>query len=571
MQLTSTYNKNSILKKFNISSATLDNWIRNSIPHALNNNEYSLGVIEKFIKDNRKLESRANKKNSGNIEYPKELVKYLNNSEWVKDYICFIDGKDKTNIANEIIDLYRSRLTGVEPINNLAAIIPHNELYSYSVAYQILLDSGDKSKTGAYYTPKFIVQAIVESLVSKDKKFLEPCCGVGFYTIEYIIAYKNKFNCFPDGLIYSNEIDPISAEITRLNIINLTKDKMPNFTVTCGDGLTLPYNDIDLIITNPPYGIKYNYSEMKTTEIFSHFIHKTLSQYLSKNGLMNFILPYSVLSVEKHKEIRKYFLTKYTVENIKHYGKSFDGVFSDIVSLQIVNKKPRNNIIKMSNGENKEIPQLLFVKNDFKITHINEKDIEALEDYYSVPHCTLNDATFALGIVTGDNSSFVFNEVPSQSYKEIISGKEIYSGKIDYKEKKYILNNPSKYQQKPDMSLFLKKKIIYKFISKEIVSAVDTSGILTLNSANLIILKNGSGLEEEYVSAILNSKLINHIYKMKFGNPLKVLKKSIQELPIFIFSNEVNKKIVENYKKGLHADNDLIIEENVKKYIFTKK
>lgn len=566
MLLNSTCQKNEVLSKFNISSATLDNWVRTSIPNALIENNYDLSIIEKFVKDNKKLESRANKKKNTSIEYPKELVKYLNHNEWVAEYIKYIQGKDRDSISNEIINLYKERLNDIQSQYPLAEIIPHDDLYSYSVAYQILLDAGDKSKTGAYYTPKFIVQAIVESLVAKGKKFLEPCCGVGFYTIEYIRAYKNKFNCFPDGLIYSNEIDPISAEITRLNIINLTGNEMKNFYVTCSEGLSLPYTDIDLVITNPPYGIKYKYSSMNTTEIFSHFIHKTLSQYLSKDGVMNFILPYSVLSVEKHKEIRKYFLENYTVENIKHYGKSFDGVFSDIVSIQIIKQKSKNNIIKMINGEEKEVPQKLFIQNDYKITHVNQNDVNLISKYYKHPHCTLSDATFALGIVTGDNKNFVLEKEPTNILcKEIISGKEVGKGIISYEYKKFIIDTPNKYQQKPDMSLFLKKKIIYKFISKEIVSAVDTKGTLTLNSANLILINNG--LSEEYVSAILNSELINRIYKMKFGNPLKVLKKSIQELPIFLFEKAVQDKIIENYKNGFHKENDQIIEENVNKFI----
>lgn len=570
MQPRKVYDKNSILQKFNISSATLDNWIRTSIPNARNGNEYDVYIIENFIKNTNKLKSMANKKSNTDFICYSELLKYLNNDEWVSDFIKIMYKMETTDIANEIVYLYENRLLGIEPVSYLSSIIPHNDFYSYSVAYQILLNSGDKSKMGAYYTPKFIVQGIVESLVERDKKFLEPCCGVGFYTIEYIIAYKNKFNCFPDGLIYSNEIDPISAEITRLNIINLTKDKMPNFTVTCGDGLTLPYNDIDLIITNPPYGIKCNYSMMKTKEIFSHFIHKSLHQYLSKNGKMNFVLPSSVLSIERHKEIRKYILTKHTLESVKYYGKSFDGVFSDIVSIQITNKEPKNNTTLLLNDEVNRVPQIFFEKNDYKITNMSEEDIKFIEGCYNFPHFRLSDeiATFAMGIVTGNNSNFIFDEIPKQQYKEIISGKEVSLGNINYQRKKYILDAPSKYQQKPDMSLFLNKKIIYKFISNSIISAVDTSGILTLNSANFILLKNG--IEEEYVSALLNSKLVNHIYRMKFGNPLKVLKTNIQELPIFIFSSEINKQIVDNYKNGLHLYNDLIIEDNIKNYISQK-
>lgn len=582
------YAKNEILSIFNISSATLDNWIRTSIPEALVGSLYHLETIEKFIQSTQKLESRANKKKSDSLEYPKTLVKYLKDSSWVQHYLSYIQDKDKQTISDEIISIYKNRLNNVSSDSFLANLIPHNDLYSYSVAYQILLDSGEKSKTGAYYTPQFIVQEVVQSLVSKDKKYLEPCCGVGFYTLEYIQAYHAKFGTYPNGLIYANELDPISAEITRLNILQLTQHQMPDFYVSQGDGLQLALEDMDLVITNPPYGIKYKYPAMDTTEIFSHFIHKSLSQFLNTNGVFNFILPTSVLSVAKHKEIRKYILDNYQIEYIKHYGKSFDGVFSDVISLQIRKAPPlihnsRNiHTIQLIQEENnqvitKKVSQQTFIDNDYTITFIDEEENQMIEQYYSIPHVTLQNCTFALGIVTGDNANFVF-EGPSsdKSFKEIISGKEINKGTIDFQKKKYILDEPDRYQQKPSMSLFQEKKIIYKFISKEIVSAVDTTGILTLNSANLIVLNpsiktpEGESLSEEYISAILNSQSINRLYQMKYGNPLKVLKKSLQELPIFLFNKEIRNIIIANYMAGKHDINNQLIEAQINLYLSSR-
>lgn len=575
------YAKNEILNILNISSATLDNWIRTSIPEALVGSLYHLETIEKFIQSTQKLESRANKKKSDSLEYPKTLVKYLKDSSWVQSYLSYIQDKDKQLISDEIISIYRNRLNNVSSDSFLSTLIPHNDLYSYSVAYQILLDSGEKSKTGAYYTPQFIVQEVIQSLVHKDKKYLEPCCGVGFYTLEYIKAYHERFGSYPNGLIYANELDSVSAEITRLNILQLTQNQMSDFYVSQGDGLQLALEDMDLVITNPPYGIKYKYPAMDTTEIFSHFIHKSLSQFLKTDGIFNFILPTSVLSVAKHKEIRKYILDNFKIEYIKHYGKSFDGVFSDVISLQIRKVSPtlqdsRNihtvQIIQEENDQviTKKVSQQTFIDNDYTITFIDDDENNMMKQYYSIPHVTLKDCTFALGIVTGDNANFVFdNPSPDKSFKEIISGKEVSKAAIDFSKKKYILDEPNRYQQKPSMSLFQEKKIIYKFISKEIISAVDTTGILTLNSANFIVLNpsvttpEGEILSEEYISAILNSQSINCIYQMKYGNPLKVLKKSLQELPIFIFDKNIRDNIVSNYLSGKHHENNLIIEEQI--------
>ena len=71
-------------------------------------------------------------------------------------------------------------------------------------------------------------------------------------------------------------------------------------------------------------------------------------------------------------------------------------------------------------------------------------------------------------------------------------------------------------------------------------------------------------LSEEYISALLNSEVINKIYQLKFGSQIKVLKKSLQDLPIFIFNKEVQKKIVDNYKMNEHDKNDLIINSELR-------
>lgn len=555
--------KNDVLELFKISSATLSNWVRTSIPQALDDDDlYDIHTINNFIKTQSKLNSRANKKLNNSIEVPKELLNYLNDKDWVCKFVNYLNGKDKEYVASEIVKLYSDRLSDIKNECELSLIIPHGDLYSYSVAYQLILNSGDKNKNGAYYTPKFIVQEIVESLVSENKTFLEPCCGVGFFVVEYIRSYYSRFNKYPEKLIFANELDSYSAKITELNIRNLTNNQMKHFVVTCGDGLNLNYHNIDLIITNPPYGIKNKYNNLKTTEIFSHFIHRSIVNYLKPNGILNFILPYSVLSVGKHKEIRKILLEQFNIHYIKHYGKSFDGVFSDIIALEISKNYTEDNKIRMVNGEINEIYQKSLTSNNCIISNINKDDSKYFDDLFKIPHITLKDCTFALGVVTGNNAKFISNEKNDDSI-EIISGKEVLVGKINYEGKKYILNKPELYQQKPNMNLFNNKKIIYKFISNKIISAVDDKKILTINSANIIILDKSLHLTEEYVSAILNSKLVNDLYSKKFGQPIKVLKNYLQQLPIFLFDKHIQNQIVENYKNGHHSINDEIIKNEV--------
>lgn len=554
-------NKVEVLETLNISALTLDNWIKNFIPEAYSNQKYDLRIIYDFISRENKLSQRANKKHCKDKEVPKELIKYLENSQWLDNFLLYIEGKDFDFVAEELIHTLQQRIYKMVCYDNLESIIPYNEMYAFSVAYQILLNSGEKSRTGAYYTPKFIVNDILESTIEENKTMLEPCCGVGFFVIEFIKIYLQKFKTLPQNLVFCNDIDPYAIQITKLNIEYYFPNL--NFQIKCENGLTLSWDrKFDFIITNPPYGIKHKHNTLRTTEIFSQFIYSSLFNYLENFGIMNFVLPSSVLSVSKHKEICKIILDKFSLEKIKLYGKSFQGVFSDIVYVQIKNSSIKNNQVHLILQNLSYCPQQKFIDNNYIISIDSSNEDTTIDDYFKVPHIKLDQAKFSLGIVTGNNDFFV-SDKEKKNTLPILSGKEIEPGVILYHQQKYILNLFDKFQQKPKHSTFLENKIIYRFISNKIITAVDYSGTLTLNSANFFLLGN-INLPLEYVSAILNSDIMGKIHKSKNGNPLKILKQHLQILPIFIFSKNIQNIIVQNYHKGFHKENNLIIEKQIR-------
>lgn len=560
--------KNEILEILNISALTLDNWIKNFIPKALSKQIYDLSLIRQFILKENKLSQRANKKLSTNKDVPKELIKYLEQTDWLVNFLLYISDKSYNLVAEELIHTLQQRIYKMRCHDPLESILPYNELYAFSVAYQILLNSGEKSRTGAYYTPKFIVNDILENTIEFEKTILEPCCGVGFFVLEYIKIYYSKFKVLPQKLVFCNDIDPYAVQITKLNI-ELFYPEL-EFQIKCENGLELSWNrKFDFIITNPPYGIKHKHSSLRTTEIFSQFIYSSLFKYLEKDGIMNFVLPSSVLSVSKHKEIRQIILDNFSLEKIKFYGKSFQGVFSDIVYIQIKNIPIKNPQVHLILQNLSYFSQQTFIDNNYVICIDQSIDHTKIEDYYKVPHTTLAQANFSLGIVTGNNEFFLSNKSNNNTLP-ILSGKDIEPGLILYKNQKHILNLFDKFQQKPKNKTFLENKIIYRFICNKIISAVDFSGTLTLNSANFIVVPHLS-LPLEYISAILNSDIIDKIHKVKNGNSLKVLKQHLKILPIFIFSKQIQTIIVHNYNKGFHKENNLIIEKQIRFYLLTQK
>ena len=75
-------------------------------------------------------------------------------------------------------------------------------------------------------------------------------------------------------------------------------------------------------------------------------------------------------------------------------------------------------------------------------------------------------------------------------------------------------------------------KLIYRFISKDLVFFCDTRQRYILNSANMLILDDDFPLGAKQLAEIMNSDLTNWLFKQLFHTH-KVLRGDLEVLPIF--------------------------------------
>ena len=109
------------------------------------------------------------------------------------------------------------------------------------------------------------------------------------------------------------------------------------------------------------------------------------------------------------------------------------------------------------------------------------------EKVFALNFVTLKDnAEWALGVVTGDNKKFISGSKVKGS-EPILTGKDIKRF-ITKEAENFIVFEPKLFQQvAPEEKYRAKEKLLYKFISKELVMAYDANQTLTLNSANILI------------------------------------------------------------------------------------
>lgn len=523
-----------------ISIATMRNWTR-----TWTNNFSS------------KLKSRANKRLSEKRFIPEEYAKYTSIIEWaywyydlwftIKEIIFSIALNLTKNISNSFLDweLKKWEIWNDRIIQEFLEIDIEWEWDILWGVYQSLLTEWEKNKKWSYYTPDYVVINQINDFFTDGKKIIDPCCWTGQYLIN--IPSSDPLN------IWGADLDEMAVKIARLNL--MIKYKNINFepNIFHTDSLLIEWwlfgqsllqeDFFDIVLTNPPWWSKiekkYSWYSITSWESFSYFIERWL-KLLKKWGVLSYILPESILNVKTHEDIRKVMLN-YDILSIHELWRIFTWVFTPAIRIDIKKQDEDWNIDIYSNDKNYTINKKLFQENSnltFSI-HINEDDNDILQKIYSKNSIFLNNdnSLWALWIVTWNNKEFI-SETQKDWYIPVYTWKEVLEYKL-WKAKKYLLYNPEKYQQMAPLDRYkANPKLIYKFISKKLVFSLDTEGVFTLNSANIIVPKIEYPIK--VITALFNSELYQQIFQKKF-NSIKVLKSHIQELPLPILEkNEYN-------------------------------
>lgn len=163
---------------------------------------------------------------------------------------------DKGSLG-ELIDLISSTDVGTAEARSIDVL---GQVYEYFLG-QFALAEGQKG--GQFYTPKGIVQLLVEMLEPYEGRVFDPCCGSGgmFVQSDKFIKshqdYYRKTGKKADISIYGQESNQTTWRLARMNLairqIDATNVKWNNE----GSFLNNAHRDLkaDYIIANPPFNV----------------------------------------------------------------------------------------------------------------------------------------------------------------------------------------------------------------------------------------------------------------------------------------------------------------------------
>ena len=430
--------------------------------------------------------------------------------------------------------------------------LPTDERDLLGLLYQCFLLEGEKNRKGSYYTPYAVAKNMVHGLdFSKNQTFFDPCCGSGAFLLALEGASPNQ--------IFACDNDPIAVMIAKINMLLKYKTKIIEPQIDCCDYLNYYFNtsfdkkSFNYIISNPPWGaaiIDKNGNQVTTRESFSYFFEKAFS-HLSKDGLIRFLLPESVLNVKTHKNFRKFLLDNTDIQTITLYDSSFSGVqtrYIDIETRRKMRALSQQNEIRITSwdkaclirNERKIKKACFYLTNNLNFSFLSDSNLEKVQKILSKGKYNLKDSVWGLGIVTGDNKKHLKTK-QGKGLEPIYTGKEIESYTLQA-QKYFIKYKRTEYQQVANDEIYrADEKLVYKFISKNLVFAYDDSKSLVLNSANILIPRI-PGMSVKTVLAFLNSSTFKFLYKSLFGE-IKILKGNLMELPFPEISEETDKKL----------------------------
>ncbi len=338
------------------------------------------------------------------------------------------------------------------------------------------------------------------------------------------------------------------------------------------------FTGFDAIIGNPPYisiedlekkhlnyykeFYKYFYHRY---DIFACFIERSLS-LIKENGYLSFIQPSVFLNSKSFYKIREFLVKENTILNIDLLK---DGVFEKatvptmIIGLQ--KTKSIDNQIKISKDifqTFNHINQNYYLKTENFIFNLE------LSEKVNKFIANVTEKTITLGeiarvsnaINTGKLSQYIVkgNTISDKKYIKVLKGGSIKRWNFIF-ENYFLEDKFDDFVSLGDVKVLSEPKIMMKRIGKKFEACFDDSGIAALHTVHTIRVTN-KNFDLKYILALLNSKLINYIYKLRVPVKGDVFPEFRvfdlnKQIPIKIISIEKQQPFIDKVNKILELKN----------------
>lgn len=432
--------------------------------------------------------------------------------------------------------------------------------------YEKGLDEEVRKMIGVYYTPKLIIEYIMEKTLYKHNiienpypRVLDMSCGCGNFLI---VAYEVLYKMFSENLtqlsqkydktywvrenihehiikncIFGVDIDTFALDILRYSLkikdeLGSSYESIYKRNIICSEALTYDFSDkFDYIIGNPPYvghkNIDKSYREIlnrKYSEVYKDkadlyfcFIKKAIDM-LPSDGKISLIVPRYFLESHSAKDLRKYINEHVFIEEcVDFLGANIFksvGISSCIVTLGKHKKKRSSNVfrVKDEDFDTKDIRNLS--------DHIRNGNFEEL----SIKKCDDGD-----WIIVDEDTEKIYRAFQDKCIYKLGDIVDNFQGIITGCDKAFIYENNDEITKKIN-SKYIKKWVKNKNIRKYIIDESKYSLIYS----DSMIEGNDLDLFKEYIAAYIEKlqnrreckKNIRKWYELQWGRNEEIFERT---------------------------------------------
>lgn len=489
------------------------------------------------------LVSEASIRNWIKTGYLEQAGKNTITLESFNQFKCHVIGKEKlTKMANKSEKFGHDHLKLVQTFSRLVGDMTETG-DSISQQYEASLSESYKNKEGIFYTPLEVARKLFEQLPGdcSNLTFCDPCCGTG----NFLIAALERG--FRPSNIYGFDIDETAIEIARRRLMDL--DIGEEISLKSGDFLQEAISGkieaFDVVFTNPPWGKKIPKNERDylaralgsgESKDTSAIFFSACLMILKQSGYLGMLFQEAFFNVATFESARVKALDL-QVKALIDFGKPFEGLVTKARAI-VIRNLPADDSMTIIHSEKR--PSTLLAQNSFRtnpksIISFNQSpsDANVIQHLLSIEHRTLKgNASYGLGIVTGNNTKYCLPEM-CNDHIAVYRGADITRTGLK-PASAFIPKDLSVYQQVAPLELYkANEKLIYKFISSELVFFHDTEQRFMLNSANMLVVNKDFPINHQQICFLLNTRLMSWLF-LKMFETHKVLRSDIEALPIYV-------------------------------------
>jgi hypothetical protein len=314
----------------------------------------------------------------------------------------------------------------------------------------------------------------------------------------------------------------------------------------------------DIVLANPPY-IQLSKTEWATdayiatlknrygtaggrANTFIFFIHLGLDM-LRKDGTMTYIVPNTILTQDYYEETRR-LLLKHRLRCIVQYTRlPFENAVVENVTMVASKDKPAKNYsIAIIEDDLSEANQLASKNRDGFLANRNAAmtiyAADIMDEVFSRGLPTLDSICHVNQAIAlkGDRKLSLRSSNPNGQFFKLLDGRNIGKYFVRW-DGVYLEYDESRIHSCKRQDIFLtSEKLFFRRVSENLMFAYDDEQFFALNTLVVVNLRDGQTVCLKYLLAVLNSSLMNYLYKKRFKSTKRVFSeiqaRSVGQLPI---------------------------------------